>query len=118
VSSFTEGVHYYHDHIISVRLREFNYEVDTYGVPADVRHRKRFEVAGWRLPQNLCAEAEIASSSVLTDVPQHIRPPVIPRNQLESFPPTGVSSNVTIMVKRYYLPSNVGSGNRLLHRIL
>jgi hypothetical protein len=73
----------------------------------------RWPVGGPRLSQDLGAEAEITSSSVLTDVPRHMWPPVIPCNQLESFPPSRVPSNVTVMVKHYYLSSNVGSGGNI-----
>jgi hypothetical protein len=57
VGSFAEGIDYYHYHIVTVRFRKLDYEIDAYGVPADVRRRKRFEVTGWRLPQDLGAEA-------------------------------------------------------------
>jgi hypothetical protein len=69
MSSFAEGVDHYHDCVVSVRLWEFDYDIDTYGVPADVRRLKRFEMAGWWLSQDLGTEAEITRSSVLTDVP-------------------------------------------------
>jgi hypothetical protein len=72
MSSFAEGVNHYHNCVVPVRLREFDYEIDTYGVPADVRRQKGFEVASWWLSQDLGTEAEITRSSVLTDVPRHM----------------------------------------------
>jgi hypothetical protein len=113
MSLFAEGVDHYHDRVISVRLREFDYEIDTYGVPVGVRRRKRFEMAGWWSSQNLGTEAEITRRSVLTDVPRHMRPPVVLCNQLESFPPTRVPSDVTVMVKCHYLLLNVSSGGNI-----
>jgi hypothetical protein len=109
MGSFAEGVDYYHYRIVSVRLQEFDYEVDTYGVPADVRCWKELEVAGRWPSQDLGAEAEIASSSVLTNVPRHVRPPVIPCDQLECFLPARMPGNMTVLVKCHYLLSNVGS---------
>jgi hypothetical protein len=49
MGSFTQGVHYYHDSVIAVRLRKLNYEVDTYGVPSGVRCRQWIQVTGWNL---------------------------------------------------------------------
>ena len=57
VGSFTKGIDYYHYRVVTVRFRKFDYEIDAYGVPADVRRRKRFEVTGWWLPQDFGAEA-------------------------------------------------------------
>jgi hypothetical protein len=108
VGLLAEGVDYYHYRVVSVRFREFN-EVDAYGVPADVRRRKRLKVTGWRLSQDLGAEAEIAGSSVLTDVPRHVWPPVIPCDQFECFPSTRMPGDVTVMMESPYLPSDVSS---------
>jgi hypothetical protein len=65
---FTQGVYYYHDGVVAVRLREFDYEIDTYGVPSGVGCRQWIQVTSWRLSLDLSPETEIASSSVLADV--------------------------------------------------
>src|ERR1700676_2815273 len=113
VRSFPEGINYYHYRVVTVRFRKFNHEVDTYGIPAGVRRRKRFEVTGWRLPQDLGAEAQIAGSGILTNVPRHVRPPVIPSDQLECLPSTGMTSDVTVMMESHYLPSDVSRGGNI-----
>jgi hypothetical protein len=53
VGSLAEGIDYYHYRIVSVRFQEFDYEVDAYGVPSDVRCREGLEVARWRLSRCL-----------------------------------------------------------------
>jgi hypothetical protein len=71
-----------------------------------VRRDSRWLVGG-RL-RTFLVRRQIASSSVLTDVPRHVWPPVTPCDQLECFPPARMPGNVTV-VECHYLPSNVGS---------
>jgi len=56
-------------------------------------------VAGWKSSLNLGADAEVTGGGVLTDVSRHLWPPVIPAHQLQSLPPSGVSSDLTVMVQ-------------------
>jgi hypothetical protein len=62
-----------------------------------------------RLPLDFGLETKIASSSVLSNVPRHVRPPVVSGDEFECLPPSGMSSNVAIVVKGHDLPSDVSS---------
>jgi len=70
-------------------------------------------MAGWKLSLNFGADAEVAGGGVLTNILRHLRPPVIPAYQFQSFPPSGMPSNLTIMVQGYNFPPDVSSGGNI-----
>jgi len=45
VHSLGDGIHDGHDGVMSGRLREFDYKIDTEGVPPCVRNGERLELA-------------------------------------------------------------------------
>jgi len=59
---------------------EFYYEVHTKRVPSRVRDPERVQFAYRSLPYWFCSNAEVTGANVLSDVPRHLRPPVIPRD--------------------------------------
>jgi len=52
-----------------------------------------------------CSKAEVAGADVLSDIPRHLRLPVVPGYQLQCFLASGMSSNLRIMAQQDYLPS-------------
>ena len=57
------------------------------------------------LPYRFCPKAEVTGANVLSDIPKYLRPPVVPRYQLQCFPAFRMSSNLRIVAQRDYLPS-------------
>jgi len=47
VGMLRQGIHYYHDGVISSRIREFHNEVHTHGVPSELWDWKWFKVFYW-----------------------------------------------------------------------
>ena len=66
-------------------------------------------MAGWESSLNFGADAEVTGGSVLTNVPRHLWPPIIPAHQLQSLLPSRVSSNLTVMIQSYDLPMDICS---------
>ena len=77
VYSLGDGVYYGHDGIMSGGLREFDYEIDTEHIPLCVRNRERLKFANRRVLPGFRLEAEITGAHILTDIPTHLRPPVV-----------------------------------------
>jgi hypothetical protein len=97
---------------MSIRLQKFNNEVNADCIPSGVGCWEWFEVVGWESSLDFGVDAEITGGSVLTNVPRHLWPPIIPAHQLQSLPSSGVSSNLTIMIQSYNLPTDIcGWGN-------
>jgi hypothetical protein len=44
-------------------------------------------------------EAHITSGDILANIPRHLRPPIVVRNQFQCFPPSAMSCNLGIMAK-------------------
>jgi len=78
VYSFGDSIHDYHDSVMSRGLWEFDYKIDTEGVPLCVRNGERLELANRRMSPRFSPEAKIASTHILADIPGHLRPPVVP----------------------------------------
>jgi len=78
VYSLGDGIHDGHDGVISGRLREFDYKIDTEGVPPCIRNGERLELANKRMSPRFSLETKIASTHILADVPRHLGPPVVP----------------------------------------
>jgi hypothetical protein len=57
VSSFGDGVHYYHYCIVTRGLWQFYYEIDANGIPRCVRNRERMEFSYWEVPLGFRPEA-------------------------------------------------------------
>jgi len=78
VHSLGDGIHDGHDGVMSERLREFNYKIDTEDVPPCVRNGERLKLANRRMSPRFSLETKIASTYILADVPRHLGPPVVP----------------------------------------
>jgi len=59
---------------------EFHYEIHAKRVPSRVRDLERVQFAYWSLSRQFHPEAEVTGADILSDVPRHLRPPVIPRD--------------------------------------
>ena len=55
----------------------------------------------------LGSDAHVTGSSVLTNEPRHLWPPVVSRNQFQSLEPSWVSSNEGVMVLLYNAPAEI-----------
>ena len=77
VYSLGDGIHDGHDSVMSRRLREFDYKINTKGVPSCVRNEERLELANRRMSPRFGPETKIASTHILADVPRHLEPPVV-----------------------------------------
>jgi len=77
VYSLGDGVYYGHDGVMSRRLREFNHEINTEHIPLCVRNGERLKFANRRVLPGFHLEAEITGAHILTDIPRHLRPPVV-----------------------------------------
>ena len=78
VYSLGDGVYYGHDGVISRGLREFDHEIDTKRIPPCVRNGERLEFANGRVSLGFHPEAKITGAHILTNIPRHLRPPVVP----------------------------------------
>jgi len=81
VYSLGDGVYYGHDSVMSGRLWEFDHEIDTERIPLCVRNGERLKFANRRVSPGFRLEAEITGAHILTDIPRHLRPPVVPGHQ-------------------------------------
>jgi len=78
VYSLGDGIHDGHDGVMSGRLQEFNYKIDTEGVPLCVQNGEQLKLANRRMSPRFSPETKIASTHILADVPRHLGPPVVP----------------------------------------
>jgi len=78
VYSLGDGVYYGHDGIMSGGLREFDHKINTKRIPPYVQNGERLEFANRRVSPRFRPEAEITGAHILTDIPRHLRPPVVP----------------------------------------
>ena len=78
VYSLGDRVYYSHDSVMSRGLREFDHEINTECIPPCIRNKERLKFANKRVSPGFCPEAEITSAHILTNIPRHLRPPVVP----------------------------------------
>ena len=76
-----DGVYYSHDGIMSGGLWEFDHEIDTECILPCVQNGERLKFANRRVSPGFRPEAEITSAHILTSIPRHLRPPVVPGHQ-------------------------------------
>jgi len=79
--SLGDEVYYGHDGIMSGGLREFDHEIDTERIPPCVRNREWLKFVNRRVSPGFHSEAEITGAHILTDIPRHLRPPVVLEHQ-------------------------------------
>jgi len=63
---------------MSGREGEFHNKVHTESVLSRVQDLERVQFAYRSLPYQLCSKAEVTGADILSDVPRHVRPPVVP----------------------------------------
>jgi len=81
VYSLGDEVYYSYDGVMSGGLREFDHEIDTEHIPPCVQNRKQLKFANRRVSPGFRPEAEITGVHILTDIPRHLRPSVVPGHQ-------------------------------------
>jgi len=81
VYSLGDRVYYSHDGVMSGGLREFDHKIDTEHIPPYVQNREQLKFANRRVSPGFRPEAEITGAHILTDIPRHLRPPVVPGHQ-------------------------------------
>lgn len=107
MSPFREGVHDYHDCVVSCGGWKFYNEVHTNGIPPCFWDWQGVEFSCGEVSLWLRPEAHITGRDILANVFGHLWPPEIPRNQLQCLPLSGMSSNRRIRVKGHNLPAEV-----------
>jgi len=81
VYSLGDGVYYSHDGIMSEGLWEFDHEIDTEHIPPCVQNGEQLKFANRRVSPGFRSEAEITGAHILTNIPRHLRPPVVSGHQ-------------------------------------
>jgi len=81
VYSLGDGVYYSYNGIMSRGLREFDHEIDTKHIPLCIRNGEWLKFANRRVSPGFRPEAEITGAHILTNIPRHLRPPVVPGHQ-------------------------------------
>jgi len=84
---------------------KFHNEIHTKRIPLQVRDSERMQFAYRSLSYRFCSKAEVIGADILPDIPRHLRPPVVPKYQLQRFPASGMFSDLCIMAQRDYPPS-------------
>jgi len=81
VYSLGDGVYYSHDGVMSGRLWEFDYKIDTECIPPCIQNGEQLKFTNRRVSPGFRPEAEITGAHILTNIPRHLRPPVVPGHQ-------------------------------------
>jgi len=81
VYSLGDGVYDSHDGVMSGGLQEFDHEIDTERILPCVQNREQLKFANRRVSPGFRPEAEITGAHILTNIPRHLRPPVVPGHQ-------------------------------------
>ena len=81
VYSLRDGVYYSYDGIMSGGLQEFDHEIDTECIPLCIWNEEWLKFANRRVLLGFRPEAEITGVHILTDIPRHMRPPVVLEHQ-------------------------------------
>jgi len=103
VCSFRHRVYYCHYCVVSRGEEKFYNKVHTEHVPLRVWDLERVQFAYWSLSYRFYPNAEVTDADVLSDVPRHLRPLVVPRDQFQCFPASRVPSNLHVMTQGDYL---------------
>ena len=105
VCSLWHWVHYCHYCIISRGKGEFHNEVHTKHILSWVWNPKRVQFTYRSLPYRFCPNTEVTGADILSDVPRHLQPPVVPRDQFQCFPASRVPSNLCVITQGDYSSS-------------
>jgi len=99
MTSLTDGIHNHHDAVIPSGLRELRDEVHADNIPAVFWNGERLEFANREAALRFGSEAEVAVSNILADESGHVRPPVIPGDELQCFEAAGMTSYSRVMAE-------------------
>jgi len=77
VYPFGDSIHDHHDGVMSGRLQEFDYKIDTEGVPPCIQNGERLKLTNRSILPRFSLETKIASAHILANVPRHLGPPVV-----------------------------------------
>src|ERR1700679_2201965 len=79
---FRDGMNNHHYGVMSGGLRKFDDEVHAYSVPWRVGGRGGTELSDGLVRRVFGPDAHVAGRGVFPDIPRHLRPPIVSRNQL------------------------------------
>ena len=71
VYSLGDGVYYSHDGVMSGRLWEFDYKIDTECIPPCIQNGEQLKFTNRRVSPGFRPEAEIIGAHILTDIRGH-----------------------------------------------
>src|SRR5882757_3489767 len=86
MSLFPHGIYHIHDGIMSMCVWKFTNEVHAEDVPTVLWNGEQMELTDWVVSVNLRPETHLACPSILTNVSQHLWPPVALGDKLQGFP--------------------------------
>jgi hypothetical protein len=96
MSSFPHGIYHINDGIMSMCIQKFTDEVYTDDVPTVLQSGEQMKLSGWAASLNLCPETDVTCPHILTNVYQHLWPPVAPGDKLQGFPAFRVACNLGV----------------------
>src|SRR6202789_3024080 len=79
---FSHGINNHHYGVMSGGLRKFDDEVHAYSVPWSVGDREGTELSDGLVPLGFGLDTHVAGRGVFPDIPGHLWPPIVSRNQL------------------------------------
>jgi len=79
VCLFRHRVYHCHHYVVSRGEEEFHDEIHTKCVPSQVWDLERMQFTYWSLPYQFHSKAEVIGADILSDIPRHLGPPVVPR---------------------------------------
>src|ERR1700761_4364068 len=103
----TQHVNDNHYRIVSVGLRELHNKIHGDGLPALGGNLRGVEFTDQELPERLPPAAEVTCGDVPADMAGHLRPPVIPRHQLQRLEPTGMTGDPGVVVLLEDAPAEI-----------
>jgi len=85
--------------VVSGGEGEFHNEIHTKCVPSQVQDPEGMQFIYWSLPYQFRPKAEVTGADILSNIPRHLGPPVVPKYQLQYFPVSRMSSNLCIVAQ-------------------
>ena len=81
MTSFAHQVYYYHGCIEAMCVRKFRDKIDAHDIPSFFGNRKGVEFTKWFSSLGFHPKTHVARLAVLSNVSQHVGPPVASRNK-------------------------------------
>ena len=94
MATLTSQIDHHHNHIITMRFREFTDEVDADSIPAILWDWQWMQLTHQFATLRLCPKAEITSLAVFAYESRHVGPPVILQNEFKGLPMSCMACNL------------------------